>query len=171
MKIVVQTTVCKGTGKFPQPCIKQSSTALRRRLRLRLLRCQLSHLCEQLLRYFALLITYSFDRLLRQHSDAQQVAPLILEIDGGAVLDGGEAELFYIGPLAASTLRDASNESFCLLECPRIVMFATSTGTVLTGFASFYIALIIEQRKNNQSQLPMTSNVILLFLKNLGNYV
>ena len=73
---------------------------------------------------------------MRQHSDAQQVAPLILEIDGGAVLDGGEAELFYIGPLAASTLRDASNESFCLLECPRIVMFATSTGTVLTGFAS-----------------------------------
>ena len=52
------------------------------------------------------------------------------------MLDGGEAELFDIGPLAASTLRDASNESFCLLECPRIVMFATSTGTVLTGFAS-----------------------------------
>ena len=61
---------------------------------------------------------------MRQHGDSEEVAPLILEIHGGAVLDGGVVELLDVRPLPAAAPGDTLDERLRLLERPRVVVFA-----------------------------------------------
>ena len=55
---------------------------------------------------------------------SEEVAPLILEIHGGAVLDGGVVELLDVRPLPAAAPGDTFDERLRLLERPRVVVFA-----------------------------------------------
>eukprot|EP00215_Chloropicon_roscoffensis_P005466 CAMPEP_0197514134 /NCGR_PEP_ID=MMETSP1312-20131121/81098_1 /TAXON_ID=464262 /ORGANISM="Genus nov. species nov., Strain RCC2335" /LENGTH=572 /DNA_ID=CAMNT_0043062273 /DNA_START=259 /DNA_END=1980 /DNA_ORIENTATION=+ len=70
--------------------------------------------------------------LLWQQSDPKKVSPLVLEVHSAPPLDGLQAELLDVGPLAPAADPDALDQRLGLLGRPRVVVLLTPVrgGTV-----------------------------------------